>query len=476
MSIYSKIALSTLVASSIYAEAQKPNFIIIFTDDQGYQDLGCYGSLNIKTPRIDQMAKEGIRFTDFYAQTVCGPSRASLMTGCYPMRISRNDNGDKVHPKMSLDEVTIAELLKPMGYQTCMIGKWDLAGHSQDRFNHDLLPSKQGFDHTFITPGSNDNKINLMRNGKMIEKNTDMSTITKRYTDEALKFIENSADNPFFIYLAHSMPHVKLAASKDFLGKSEAGLYGDVIEEIDYNVGRILDLLKAKNLDDNTYVILTSDNGPWHLGDSPHHLKRIGKNAIEHGGSAKPLRGAKTATWDGGLRVPCIMRAPGKIPAGLETDTVAATIDILPTIAKLAGTVAPDDRVIDGIDISTIIHGKQQKLERPYFFYQHDGLQAVRKGKWKLHIPTEGSVIKSWQPYSKPEDRIIFTKPALFDLSNDIGETKDIAASNPEVVAELMKLIDWAKADIGHLNKRGKNARSLGNEPYFGNPKRQKGK
>lgn len=469
------VAVSLCAAATAKAKEGNPNFIIIFTDDQGYQDLGCYGAPKIKTPRIDQMAKEGIRFTDFYAQTVCGPSRASLMTGCYPMRVGRDDNGKQAHPKMSLNEVTIAEVLKPLGYKTCMIGKWDLAGHSQTRYNPALLPSKQGFDQTFTTPQSNDMNVNLIRNGKVVEKNADMSTLTRRYTDEAINFIDQSGENPFFIYLAHTMPHVALAVSKEFKGKSEGGLYGDVIEELDHNVGRILDHLKEKKVDDNTYVIFTSDNGPWYLGHSEPHFKRIGKDAAEHGGSALPLRGAKTATWEGGLRVPCIMRAPGKIPAGIETSAVAATIDVLPTIAKIAGGEVPSDRVIDGIDISEIIHGKEKSVDRPYFYYQHDGLQAVRKGKWKLHIPTEGSVVKVWENYSKPEDRVRFQKPALFDLSTDIGEKNDIASANPEVVKEMMNLIAWAKKDIGHLKKRGENARPLkGNSSSGKSPKKRK--
>ena len=446
-------------AGLVNAVAQKTNFVIIFTDDQGYQDLGCYDSPNIKTPRIDQMAREGIRFTDFYAQTVCGPSRAALMTGCYPLRIGRNDDGKKPHPQVSLSEVTIAEVLKPVGYKTCMIGKWDMAGHNQDAFNYELLPSKQGFDHTFVTPGSNDSRVHLLRNGKMIEKNADMSQLTKRYTDEAIKFIDQNAENPFFIYLAHTMPHTKLAVSADFKGKSEGGVYGDVVEELDYNVGRLLDHIKAKGIDDNTYVIFTSDNGPWH-------------KKKEHGGKALPLRGAKTSTWEGGLRVPCVMRAPGKIPAGIESNLVTATIDLLPTLANIAGGTVPTDRVIDGVDITNVIHGKQKQLDRSFFYFQHDGLQAVRKGKWKLHMPTEGSMVESWLPHLKPEDRKLFSKVALFDLSGDIGEKNDVASKNPEVVAEMMKLINWAKQDIGHLSVRGENARALGGASHTARRKR----
>jgi len=436
----------------------QPNFIIIFTDDQGYNDVGCYGSPDIKTPNIDQMAAEGMKFTSFYAQTVCGPSRAALMTGCYPMRNARNDNGAAPHPKLSLDEITIAEVLKTVGYTTGMMGKWDLAGHNPEKFNPDLLPQHQGFDYSFLTPGSNDARVHLIRNKELVELNADMSTLSRRYTDEALGFIEENAEKPFFLYLAHTMPHTKLAVSDDFKGKSERGLYGDVIEEIDYNVGRIFDLLKEKKLDQNTYVIFTSDNGPW-------WIKK------DHGGSALPLRGAKTSAWEGGLRVPCIFWAPGKVPAGTSSDQVAATIDLLPTFAKIAGAAPPTDRVIDGLDISDIIHGQDSKLDRPYFYYLHQELRAVRKGKWKLHLPhhpdSDAISYRKWPIHIAPADRIHFDKNTLYDLEKDIGETTNVAENHPEIVAQLLAQLDWAKKDIGDVGVRGENARPLGNEPYF---------
>lgn len=438
-------------------ESRKPNFIIIFTDDQGYNDLGCYGSPNIKTPNIDQLAAEGMKFTSFYAQTVCGPSRAALMTGCYPLRNARNDDGVAPHPKLSLPEVTIAEILKPVGYTTGMIGKWDLAGHNPEQFNPDLLPQAQGFDYSFLTPASNDSRVHLIRNKELVEMNADMSTLTRRYTDEAIQFINKNESKPFFLYLAHTMPHTKLGVSDEFKGKSAGGLYGDVIEEIDFNVGRIMDELKKKKLDQNTYVIFTSDNGPW-------WIKK------EHGGSALPLRGAKTSAWEGGLRVPCIVWAPGKVPAGTSSDQVAATIDLLPTIAKIVGTSSPNDRVIDGLDISNVIHGRDTDLDRPYFYYQHQELRAVRMGKWKLHLPhdvnSNAIAFRKWPIHIAPEDRVRFDKNTLYDLENDIGETTDVAGEHTEIVAQLLAQLDWARKDIGDYGMRGENARPLGNEPY----------
>ena len=245
---HQKCAFMVLVAtfavgkSAVANDAvRRPNFIIIFTDDQGYQDLGYYGSPDIKTPRIDQMANEGMRFTSFYAQTVCGPSRGALMTGCYPLRFARLADPNSIHPELHLKEITIAEVLKRQGYATAAFGKWDLAGHNPAHFKPELLPTHQGFDEFFGTPGSNDRGVDLLRETKIIEKNADMSTLTRRYTDETIAFIERKKEEPLFVYLAHSMPHTKLAVSKEFKGRSAGGFCGDVIEELDFNVGRILD-------------------------------------------------------------------------------------------------------------------------------------------------------------------------------------------------------------------------------------------
>jgi arylsulfatase A-like enzyme len=292
-----------------------------------------------------------------------------------------------------------------------------------------------------------------------------MALATRRYTDEAIGFIKRNKDKPFFVYLAHTMPHVRLAASEQFRGKSSRGLYGDVIEEIDWNVGRILDALKEDGLDQNTYVIYTSDNGPWYLGRSVPHQKRIGKDAAKHGGSAAPLRGAKTSAWEGGLRVPCVVWAPGKVPAGTVCDEIASTMDMLPTLAALAGADTPADRVIDGHDIRDLIHGVQgaKSPTRAFYYYQRTRLQAVRVGKWKLHIPR--AIDTRWERYSKPADAMPIKSAMLFDLEADVSETTNVADRHPDVVAQLMRHIEHARDDIGDFDRVGRNARFFDPQP-----------
>lgn len=432
---------------------RKPNFIIIFTDDQGYQDLGCYGSPNIKTPRIDQMAAEGMKFTSFYAQTVCGPARTSLLTGSYPMRTERapHDDGLIPHPAMSLNEITIAELLKPLGYKTGMSGKWDVSGRrtrGAPTFRVELGPHNQGFDTTFWGETSQCKTIRVK--DKEVLKRPVRASITKLFTNKAIEFIKTHKDEPFFYYLAHPMPHTPIDASPRFKGKSKEGLYGDVIEELDFHTGRLLDKVKELGLDDNTYIIFTSDNGPWW---------KEGK----HSGHCEPLRSAKTSTYEGGLRVPFIIRAPGKVPAGKTTDLVTATIDLMPTIAKIAGAKVPTDRVIDGLDITKIFHGTQTELDRPYYFYQHQSLRAVRQGKWKLHLPhseldktKEGTI---WQNHVPKEDRAYITELTLYDLDKDIGETTNIAKAHPEIVEKLKAQLEIAKKQIGFHSTIGETSR-----------------
>lgn len=465
---YSNLFLTFLglLSSSFGAvSAAPPNFVVILADDLGYGDLGCFGSDTIKTPHLDRMADEGLKLTSFYAQTVCGPSRAALMTGCYPLRLAINKNKVEIHPELHSDEITIAEVLKDVGYTTAAFGKWDLAGHHGAQYVPTLLPLYQGFDYFFGTSTSNDSKVDLIRGNKMIERNTDMGLLTKRYTDEAIGFIERSKGQPFFVYLAHSMPHVKLAVSKDFKGKSAGGIYGDVVEEIDFNVGRLLQFLKDEGLDENTYVIFLSDNGPWYFGRSKGHQKRFGKDAVAHGGSSGPLRGAKTSSWEGGLRVPFIVRAPGRVPAGVEDDALTATIDLLPTLAALAGGQVPKDRVIDGRDVTTLFKsGHASEIEqKPYFYYVKTRLDAVRLGKWKLHLARP--VDQKWANFSTAADAAAIEEPALYNVDVDIDESNDVAAAHPEVVAELMKHIEHARKDIGDFDRVGENARFFDSEP-----------
>ncbi len=449
--------LALALATACGAEV-KPNFLILLTDDQGYQDLGCYGSPDIRTPRIDAMAKEGIRFTNFYAQPVCGPSRKAILTGCYPLRTATSglEERKQPHPRMEASEVTIAEILKARGYATAAYGKWDIDGRFKFK-SKKLRPTHQGFDSYYGAPDDG---------RKFLENDRPTATQppalrTRLYTDKAISFIRENKDRPFFAYVAYHMPHVKLAASGEFKGKSRGGLYGDVIEEIDHNVGRILDVLAAEGLDQRTYVVFASDNGPWYLGNSAPHVKQYGsrENAEQQGGSALPLRGDKTTSWEGGFRVPGIWWAPGRIPAGQVSDEIATTLDILPTFTRLAGGTLPADRVIDGHDITPLIHGVPgaKSPTTAFFYYVRNTLQAVRAGKWKLRVPHPQDTF--WQRFYRDGDYFQVTSPMLYDLESDIGETTDVAAAHPEVVARLMKQIEFARKDIGDGERVGENAR-----------------
>ncbi|MCC7337192.1 MAG: sulfatase [Pirellulaceae bacterium] len=444
------------------AAAEQPNLVIIFTDDQGYQDVGCFGSPDIRTPRLDAMAAGGMKFTSFYAQPICGPSRAALMTGCYPMRVAERGHIKQVHPILHEGEITIAEVLKTRGYATACFGKWDLAKHAQSGFFMDLFPTRQGFDYFYGTPTSNDRTANLYRNEELIEPATDMSTLTGRYTDEAIAFIRKYQEQPFFVYIPHSMPHTRLDASPEFKGKSRRGLYGDVMEEIDFHVGRILDTLDELNLAENTYVLFTSDNGPWLIKNKDH---ADGHLPGDHGGSAGPLRSGKASTFEGGVRVPAILWAPSKVPAGTVCDLVATTMDVMPTFAALASAQVPTDRVVDGEDIRHLFHGEFGKADpdKAYFYYLRVHLQAVRQGKWKLHLPRENEPVGA-APFSRnthiaPEDRIGFEEPFLVDLENDLGETTNLAAENPQVVERLLGLAETMREDLGDYDRVGNNMR-----------------
>lgn len=444
-------------------ESTQPNFVVIFCDDLGYSDLSCFGSKSIATPEVDRLAREGMRFTDFYAQTVCGPSRAALMTGCYPLRVAIHQNRVEIHPHLHTKEVTLAEVLKRAGYATAAFGKWDLAGHSQTDFEPSLMPCHQGFDTFFGTPTSNDRSVDLYRDSKLIEKQADMSTLTRRYTDEAIDFINDNREKPFLVYLAHTMPHVRLAASEQFRGKSKGGLYGDVVEEIDWNAGRLTDTLEELGLDSNTYVIFTSDNGPWiHPGGRAKRRKE--------GGYAEPLRSGKTSAWDGGQRVPCVVWAPGRIPGGTTCGELASTLDFLPTFARLAGAEVPTDRVIDGHDISPLLHAEPgaKSPTKAFYFYGQTQLRAVRADGWKLMLPSPAQPpwwIRNWSVHIEPDDLVEIEEPLLYSYATDIGEQHDVAAEHPQVVERLLELAEWARRDIGDYNRVGENARFFDPEP-----------
>ena len=469
-------AAAALPAVAAGAEApgkeRPPNFIIIFTDDQGYQDLGCFGSPDIATPCIDKMAAEGTRFTSFcVAAPVCTPSRAALLTGCYPQRVCLPNvlfPGSKVG--FSDGEVTLAELLKARGYATACVGKWHL-GHLPQ-----FLPTRHGFDSYFGVPYSNDMSVDptmavaddvvwregmtlermrsekpkrdwvpLLRGEKVVEYPADQTQLTTRYTEEAIKFITANRDKPFFLYLPHTMPHIPLFVSERFKGKSKRGLYGDVIEEIDWSTGQVLDAVRKLGLAENTCVVFTSDNGPWLI------MK-------QNGGSALPLRDGKGTTYEGGMRVPCVMWWPGRIPAGKTCGEFASTLDILPTFARLAGTEAPKDRIIDGKDIWPLMAGAEgaKSPMEAFFYYRGYGLEAVRSGKWKLHLARKVGGGKGKAAQERPA--------ALYDLEADISEKNDVAAANPEVVKRLEELAERCREDIGdaHRGVAGKNRRPCG--------------
>lgn len=452
-----------------------PNIVLIFMDDMGYGDLSVYGALNYRTPNIDRLAAEGMRFTNFLsAQAVCSASRAALLTGCYPNRLGISGAlfpGAKTG--LSPDEMTIAEMLKQQNYATGIFGKWHLGDAAP------FLPLRQGFDEYLGIPYSNDmwpvnydgtpakpesNKyqfppLPLIKGDRVIDtiRNLDdQSTITGRLTDAAISFIKKNKKRPFFAYIPHPMPHVPINASPAFRGKSKQGLYGDMIQEVDHHVGRIMQTLQEEGLDKNTLVIFTSDNGPW-------------LNFGNHAGSSGGLREGKGTSFEGGHRVPCIMRWKGKVPAGVVANQLASTIDILPTLAAFTGASLPE-KAIDGVDLSELLKGNMELSPREHFlyYYRRNSLEAVRKGNWKLVFqhPSRSYLGKSpgFDGFPGPSPENVIMYEALYDLRRDPGEQYDVKAHYPQVMQELRALAEEARKELGDdiQNRKGAHVRPPG--------------
>jgi arylsulfatase A len=438
LSTFALLLLAVAAAFTTAAE-RPPNVVLIFIDDMGYADIGPFGNTEVKTPHLDKFATQGMKFTSFYATPVCSMSRACLMTGCYNTRVSIPgvlfpNSKVGLHP----DEVTLGDIAKQKGYATAAIGKWHLG------FQPEFLPTKQGFDSYFGIPYSNDMgtkparpnfpPLPLMRDDKVIETEPDQSQLTKRYTEEAVKFIRANKDKPFFLYLPHTMIHFPLAASADFKGRSKMGFIGDTIEEIDWSVGEITKTLDELQLNEKTLVIFTSDNGPA-------------------GRTAPPFRGNKGTIFEGGVREPCLMRWTGKIPAGTTCDRIAGNIDVLPTMAKVIGAELPKERTLDGRDISSLLVDPQAPAVRDtqLYFTGAGMLAAIRVGEWKLFLNGLPAIANKKQADGGKKKSLEVDAPALFNLRSDIGETENVAEANPEIIKQLRatatKLWDEIKAN-----------------------------
>ncbi len=442
--------LALVGGSGLRAEPELPNIVLIMADDQGYADIGVYGAKGFETPHLDRLAGEGMRFTDFYVtQPVCGASRAGLLTGCYPNRIGLPGAPDhRARHGIHEAETTLAELLKGRGYATAIFGKWHLGHHRA------FLPLQNGFDEYFGLPYSNDMwpyhpearpgtypPLPLMEGNRVIGLNPDPAHLTTWYTERAVSFIERNRERPFFLYLPHSMPHVPLGVSKKFKGKSAQGLYGDVIMELDWSVGQVLEALERQGLTERTLVIYTSDNGPW-------------LSYGTHAGNTGILREGKGTTWDGGVRVPCIMRWPGRIPAGTVTSEPVMTIDILPTVAGIVGAQLPA-LPIDGEDILPLMlatPGVRSPHEALFFYYGGNELQSMRSGRWKLVFPHRyrtlagrpggtGGIPAKYEMHQ--------TGLALYDLTRSPDEARDVLTEYPAEVQRLQKLADRMRAELG---------------------------
>lgn len=448
--------LFILVFAQVEA-GERPNIVLIFADDLGYGDLACFGHPTISTPHLDRMAAEGQKWTSFYAaEPLCTASRAGLMTGRYPLRTGTSGSVFFEWSANGMDpaEVTLAEMLGEAGYRTAMVGKWHL-GHREG-----FMPTDQGFDTYYGVPYSNDmrvdpqmpvaegvvfregmtlekmrargNKVNdwvpLMEGTEVIEYPCDQTQLTSKYTERCVDFIREDRQEPFFLYYAQTFPHIPLFASDAFLGTSQRGLYGDVVEEMDASIGVILDTLRETGMDRSTLVVFTSDNGPW------------GSKLVE-GGSAGLLRGAKGSTWEGGMREPTIFWWPGNIPAGTVNRELGTTLDLMATVATMAGAALPDGRPLDSFDLSgTLLSGEASPRET-FVYYRSNQIHAIRNGHWKAHFITEGS-------FGQGRKRTIHEVPELYHLGQDPGEQYNVAEKHPDVLARMLQLKATQEADV----------------------------
>jgi len=460
--------------ASAATPARLPNVVIFYADDLGYGDVGCFGQQRWKTPNIDRLAREGVRFTDFrVSQPVCSASRTSLLTGCYANRLGIHGalNHSARHG-INAEETTLAEVCKQKGYATAAIGKWHLGHHPM------FLPTRHGFDEYLGLPYSNDMwarskvakrgdypPLPLFDGEKIIDSDVDerdQAELTRKYGDRAADFIDRNKGGPFFLYLAFTMPHVPLFASSSFQGRSPAGVYGDVIEELDDAVGKALAALDRNGLANDTLAIFTSDNGPW-LTYGPH------------AGTAGPLREGKGTVYEGGLRTPFAARYPGRIPAGSVCGETAMTIDILPTIARLIGA-EPPKRKIDGLDIWPLLSGQPGAKcpHEAFYHYYHQGeLQAIRSGPWKLILPHKAKLIEG-TPLGKDgfpgKPRDTYVKLQLYNLDLDLGERTDLVDQRPKIVTQLMTHVEAARAELGDAlaGRKGSGTRPPGRLPNPG--------
>ena len=463
--IQKKLVLPAAALLSIFtAEAQKqPNIIVILMDDMGYGDIGTQGAIGYETPNLDKMGNEGMRFTRFYSvQAVSGASRAGLLTGCYPNRIGFSGApGPDAVTGINENESTMAEVLKQKGYACAAYGKWHLGHHTK------FLPTHNGFDEYYGIPYSNDMwphhptgtypDLPLYEGDKVIAYNPDQSQFTTNFTERAIQFIDKNKKRPFFIYLAHPMPHVPLFVSDKFKGKSKQGLYGDVIMEIDWSVGQILQKLRKEGLDENTLVVVTSDNGPW-------------INYGNHAGSTGGLREGKGTSFEGGQRVPCLMQWKGTIPAGSVCNKLAVNIDLLPTFAHISGAAMPSHKT-DGVNLFSLLQGDTKSTPRTSFlyYYRRNSLEAVSDGEFKLIFPHPTRTYEGFAPGNdgmpgRAEENKLLEEKILIDLRRDPGERYNVLSQYPEAAGRLEQMANEAREDLGDdlQKKEGKNRRAIG--------------